>query len=232
MSATPTTAERRNENRVDTPRSTGDSEVPGCAVPSPCPCPCGMEAQEPELYGLISDHAAGRLKPIEARLGELPARATGDMRRVAKDMHTLMSLRLAVGEDRALPYASRFAAARQGWKDHRRAARALRQLCAAGVVAYAGSLPPRGQPYGTRTYGSPVLAVDGAVGRETGEIRVEPVTPFEPDLEVHEHRGVARAPRRERLALGVASGDRAGHGVVHAVDRSAEPGGSAEGARR
>lgn len=227
MSATTTTAERRNENRADTPRSTGDSDVPGCAVPGPGPGPGGIGAEKPEIYGLIADHEAGKLTPIEVRLGELPASVTGDMRRIAHDLRTLMGLRLAVGEDRPVPYASRWAAERMGWKDHRRAARALRRLCKAGVVRYAGSMPARGKGDGTRTYASPPLAVDaGAVGSETGEIRVEPVAPFQPAPKVQEQRGMERAVRGERLDPRVASGDGAdGH---HAGDASAERGGSGQ----
>src|SRR5258708_11540350 len=97
------------------------------------------------MHELLADHEAGRLTPAEVRLGEMPANATDDMRRVADDMRTLMGVRLAAGDDRPLPYATTWAAKRLGWgSNHRRANRAIHRLCDAGVVCFAGSLPGRG----------------------------------------------------------------------------------------
>ena len=138
---------------------------------------------EPELYLLLADWREGRLDPEPVELGELPEDATADMRRVAEDMRLLMGLRLAAGEDRPLPYSTRFAAERMRWGENRkRAQRAIDRLCEASVIEYSGSLPPSGQPYGTRTYSAPLLASAGAVERES--VEVEPVVPFEPEHEL------------------------------------------------
>lgn len=70
----------------------------------------GKRVDAPELHGLIRDHDAGRLEPVDVRLGELPANASPAMRRVAEDIALLIGLRLAVDEPRPLPYSTRFCA--------------------------------------------------------------------------------------------------------------------------
>jgi hypothetical protein len=111
--------------------------------------------EEPELLGLIRDHDAGRLEPIDVRLGELPATATPTMRRLAENIRLLIGLRLAVDEDRPLPYSTRFCAERCGLRHHTQASRILRQLVEAGVVEPAGAMPPRGKGDGTKLYRAP-----------------------------------------------------------------------------
>jgi hypothetical protein len=99
------------------------------------PAPVTGEGRKAELYWLLAEYEAGRLDPVEIELGELPADATPDMRRVAEDMGLLMGLRLAVYDDRPLPYATMFAAERLGWGTNcGRASRAIRRLCDAGVI--------------------------------------------------------------------------------------------------
>jgi predicted nucleic acid-binding Zn ribbon protein len=88
-------------------------------------------------------------------LGELPADASRAMRKVAGDIGLLLGLRLAVDEDRPLPYSARFCAQRCELSDHRQASRVLHQLVQAGVVEFAGTLKPRGQPFGTKLYRAP-----------------------------------------------------------------------------
>jgi hypothetical protein len=77
------------------------------------------------------------------------------MRRVARDIRLLLGLRLAVDEDRPLPYATRFCAERCGLRHHTQASRVLRQLVEAGVVVSAGALPARGKGDGTKLYRAP-----------------------------------------------------------------------------
>ena len=177
---------------------------------------------EPELYLLLADWREGRLDPEPVELGELPEDATADMRRVAEDMRLLMGLRLAAGEDRPLPYSTRFAAERMRWGENRkRAQRAIDRLCEASVIEYSGSLPPSGQPYGTRTYSAPLLASAGAVERES--VEVEPVVPFEPEHELTDDGVVGGTVLAERLHPSVASGD--GADISHATDGIGESGG-------
>jgi len=116
---------------------------------------------EVKLADLVAGYEAGRLKPIPVQLGELPAAAGKDERRVAEDMALLIGLRLAVDDRRPLPYSTTFAAGRMGWTakgrpDASRASKALRSLVAAGVIVHAYTLKPRpGKPDGTKTYAPP-----------------------------------------------------------------------------
>jgi hypothetical protein len=111
--------------------------------------------KEPELAGLIRDHKRGLLEPIDVELGELPAGASLAMHKVAADIRLLLGLRLAVDEDRPLPYSARFCAERCGLRDHGQASRVLRALERAGVVECAGRLDTRGKPDGTKLYQAP-----------------------------------------------------------------------------
>jgi hypothetical protein len=88
-------------------------------------------------------------------LGELPADAIPAMRRVAEDIRLLIGLRLAVSEDRPLPYSTRFCAERCGLRHHTQASRVLRQLERVGVIVSAGAMPPRGKGDGTKLYRAP-----------------------------------------------------------------------------
>jgi hypothetical protein len=77
------------------------------------------------------------------------------MRDVADDVRLLIGLRLAVDEDRPLPYSTRFCAERCGLHDQAHASRVLRQLEQAGVIASAGAMTARGKPDGTKMYRAP-----------------------------------------------------------------------------
>jgi len=114
--------------------------------------------REPELTGLIRDHKAGLLEPVDVELGPLPADASPAMRTVAADIRLLLGLRLAVDELRPLPYATRFCAKRCGLHDQAHASRVLRALERAGVIERAGALDPQGKPDGTKLYQAPCLA--------------------------------------------------------------------------
>ena len=79
---------------------------------------------------------------------------TETMHDVAADIRLLLGLRLAVDEQRPLPYSARFCAERCRLRDHCQASRALRSLEQIGVVKV-GRLKPRGKPDGTKTYAAP-----------------------------------------------------------------------------
>ena len=111
--------------------------------------------REPELRALIRDHARGLLEPVDVELGERPAGASPAMQTVAADIRLLLGLRLAVDDDRPLPYSARFCAERCELRDHGQASRVLRALERAGVVKCVGALDPRGKPDGTKLYAAP-----------------------------------------------------------------------------
>ena len=107
------------------------------------------------MLGLVRDPDAGRLEPVDVRLGEIPAKASPAMRRVAADVRLLIGLRLAVDDDRPLPYSTRFCAERCGLHDQAHASRVLRALVEAGVIRYVDSLERRGKRDGTKLYATP-----------------------------------------------------------------------------
>jgi hypothetical protein len=111
--------------------------------------------REPELTGLIRDHDAGLLKPLDVELGPLPANASPAMRTVAADIGLLLGLRLAVDDDRPLPYSTRFCAERCGLHDQAHASRVLRALERVGVIVHAETMTPRGKRDGTKLYAAP-----------------------------------------------------------------------------
>lgn len=116
--------------------------------------------KEPELEGLVRDHDRGRLEPLPVELGELPVGASRAMQKVATDLRLLIGLRLAVDEDRPLPYSTRFCAERCGLRDQAQASRVLRSLERVGVVECVGRLKPRGKPDGTKLYRPPAVKED------------------------------------------------------------------------
>jgi hypothetical protein len=131
------------------------SQDPG---PRPGPGPGVTSADEQaELYRLLEDHAAGRLEPVPVALGKLPPNATPVQVRVAADVALCMGLRLAVDDDRPLPYATSFCADRNGLRDKWHAWRVLGQLVEAAVVRCVGAMPPRpgGPRDGTKLYAPP-----------------------------------------------------------------------------
>jgi hypothetical protein len=128
----------------------------------------GDDHDDPELYELVRDYLHGRLTPTVVNLSPLPpvrARVpapdgqlvlvTEAMHVVAADVRLLLGLRLAVSEDRPLPYSAQFCAERCGLRDKREASRVLRRLVRLGVVKVAGTLKPRGKPDGTKLYEPP-----------------------------------------------------------------------------
>jgi hypothetical protein len=174
----------------------------------------------PELYLLLAEHEAGRLEPDDVKLGELPRDATRDMRAVAAEVRLLMGLRWAVGDRRPLPLAAKFVARRQGWRsNHHRARRAIRALCDAGMIEYAGSLAPRGKRDGTKTYAPLPAASAGAVEGES--VAVEPVAAIEPETKPRKQAGVRGAEPTQRLDVSVTTRDSAG--THHDAPDASEP---------
>jgi hypothetical protein len=169
--------------------------------------------EQAEMRVLLAEYKEGRRKPVEVKLGEMPASATDDMRRVAENVRLLIGLRLTVGQDEPLPYSTSFAAELMGWGEGRpnrmRASRALGKLCDAGVILHVGELPPRaGVMHGTKLYAAPLAVGAGAV--ESEPVEVKPIVPFEPEHEVDDDGLVGDAVLAiERGESGVASGDRA-----------------------
>lgn len=145
------------------PTRRSELRFPGAVVPGPGPGPGpgvhpkrSVLREEHLLYQLIVAYEAGELSPEPVRLGPLPSRARRLMRAAAADMALLMGLRLAVDEDRPLPYASRLAAERLGLGDDKaRAHRVIRSLVRAGVVIEAGALAGRKGLDGMKLYAPP-----------------------------------------------------------------------------
>jgi hypothetical protein len=150
-------------------------------------------APRAELYELLSEYEEGTLAPEQLELGPMPANATPDMKLVAQHMRLLMGLRLAVGDARPLPYSARFAAARFGWRHPERASRAIRQLCASGIIRYAGSLEPKGKPNGTRTYEPPLPLAASTIENESVRVEGLDAPTVQPAGEVEDQTAVGDA---------------------------------------
>jgi hypothetical protein len=157
------------------------------------PAHLNSTAGEPEIYDLLRRHQHGLLHPLPAGLGSLPANATESLRLVAEDMALLIGLRLAVDEDRPLLYSASFCAWRMGWAlpdgqpDKKRAARVIRRLVDAGVIAWVGVMPRSG----TYTYAPPSQAVAPGPDPETPAVCLEPT--IQPVDEVSQQAVVQQA---------------------------------------
>jgi hypothetical protein len=197
-----------------------------------------MGDQEPELYGLIAEHEARLLTPVDIRLdlSELGPRAT-TMRRVALDMQLLMGLRAAVDEYRPLPYSASLCARRNGLHDERHASRVLRTLEKRKVIRSVDPLDPRLTPDrtklrdGTKCYepfgfdleallDRPELALEsGVVPTEPSDSTVQGDAVFveavvEPAREVEQEPGVERAVTRSIDEVGVVTANSTAHSAT------------------
>jgi hypothetical protein len=105
--------------------------------------PCATQDEEPEVEHLLRLHEAAELDALPVLLPELPDSASMPMRRVAELYALVRGLRLAAGDDRDVPFAGRWVAAKVRLP-HRTVARALRDLVAHGVLVSTGSMPGRG----------------------------------------------------------------------------------------
>ena len=165
----------RNQDQ-DQDQVIGDDEKRSAPSPMPCPGPgCNGNAPTharalvvderddgPELHRLEEAHRLRQLEPVEVRLGELPPGAGRVMRDIAEHMRLRMGLRLKVGDDRPLPYATSEAVRAGLAKDKPTASNAIRALVRAGVIDYVGALPPsRPGLDGTKLY-SPPSQIGGA----------------------------------------------------------------------
>ena len=109
------------------------------------------------MRALLALYEQGQIEPKLVRLGALPDDASPAMRGIADDIALRMGLRLAVDDERPLPYATS-EAVRAGLCIHRmQASRAIGKLVLAGVIENAGCLPrrPGGPPNGTKLYAPP-----------------------------------------------------------------------------
>lgn len=120
------------------------------------------DCDQPELHRLEDAHDDGRLAPVDVQLGEMPATAGPIMRAIADHMRLRMGLRLAVGDDRPLPYATSEAVRAGLAKDKPTASNAINALVRARVIEYVGRLKPL-QPGldGTKLYAPPGHGVEG-----------------------------------------------------------------------
>ena len=116
-----------------------------------------------DMNRLEAAHAAGDLEPVDVCLGPVPASAGPVMCAVAEHMRLRMGLRLAVGDDRPLPYATSEAVKAGLAKDKATASNAINALVRAGVLAHLGQLPPlRPGLDGTKLYAPPPEPKDPA----------------------------------------------------------------------
>ncbi len=105
---------------------------------------------------MLAAHDADELQPEAVELGPMPPGSGRLMRAVVADMRLCMGLRLAVGDERPLPYSASFAVRRGVAPDKPAASKLLGRLVRSGVFAHVGNLPPRRPGIdGTKLYASP-----------------------------------------------------------------------------
>lgn len=112
----------------------------------------GAENQGAEIENLLREHAAGRIAPVETVFPALPTLLGPAARLVLDDFALVYGLRLWACEERPVPYATRWAAARIGTVTHMTVSRVLARLVSTGVLLERDPLPPRGGRRGTKTY--------------------------------------------------------------------------------
>lgn len=113
--------------------------------PKPSPCPCNDVGQEPEMYGLLSDHRDGPLAHVRPVTLAAPTEPlTPDEASAGQFIALAVALREAVCEYRPLICSARFLAGQLGWRHPNQASRALRGLREKGVVRSAGGMPGTG----------------------------------------------------------------------------------------
>jgi hypothetical protein len=99
----------------DQDQDQGTATSPPTCPPGPggiSDAPPGGIAEPSILDIALDEYRRGNLTPVDVELGEMPDRAGAVMIAVAEHMRLLMGLRLALGEDRPLPYAASMPVAR------------------------------------------------------------------------------------------------------------------------
>jgi len=129
---------------------------------------------------LLREEAAGRLAPEPVVLPSLPNGSSVFAARVADFFALVRGLRLAAGDDRPVPFAAGWVAAKLG-VPKKTAHRALCRLADAGVLVQVGALPGRSGRRGTHLWlaGDPVkdepVGVEAAMARTADEPRTHAV---------------------------------------------------------
>lgn len=150
-----TTTNYENNNNQAQVQNQGQEHHPPESEPGPDPG-CGPDTEDaPELRLLEAAWRAGKLQPVPIQLGELPPHAGPVMRHIAEHLRLRMGLRLAVGDDRPLPYALSEAVNAGLATDKAAASRALAALVRARVIDHVGALQGRRGLDGTKLYAPP-----------------------------------------------------------------------------
>lgn len=179
-------------------------------------------AGEPEVEELLRLAAAGDLQPVAVELPPLPPGSSPAVRKVAEFFALVRGLRLAVCDQRDVPFAGRWVARYVGLPE-RSVYRVLEVLRAAGVLERAGSLPrgPR-RSYGTALY------VPGALPSAPVSVEGRPKVvcdALQPEVHLRDESLVFATEDAAVERLPPAVGSRAVV-AVHAVDATPQVGGA------
>lgn len=144
-----TTATRDEERPLHSPTSflvpSNTSSQDGEAAPS------NSSGKLAEVEALLSAHQAGRRTPVEIELPPVPESRSTALAEVAEFFRLVYGLRVAAGEERAVPFAAGWIAAKLGL-EKQTAYRLRCQLVASGVLVKARPLPGRDGKRGTDTF--------------------------------------------------------------------------------
>jgi len=124
--------------------------------------PAGNDDDDgPEIHRLLDLYQRGELHPVDAKLGPLPPHAGRVMRAIYGDIELRFGLRLAVGDDRPLPYATSVAVEAGHARAQSSASKALNALQRHGAIVHVGQLRPRWPRHdGTKLYAPPTGSED------------------------------------------------------------------------
>ena len=125
------------------------------------PLSTGEDSEPPEIEQLLAMYRKGEIEPDRVALKPLPDGMPPLFRPVAEFIRLVYGLRLAAGDDRALPLAARWMERKVGIP-RSTAHRALKALEAADWLERRGSLPGQDGRRGTALY-MPVGTDDGGV---------------------------------------------------------------------
>lgn len=172
------------------------------------------------LLGAVSPRSDREPWPGSDALLALPARLGRVQKTVLADLIALVNTRLAAGDDRAVPYASRWAGERLG-VDPRRVREALMRLRAHGLVLKVGELPNDRWDDATPLYALAVKALcpfcarevearPAVVGLDAQDVVAagDGAPPFKPDAEQAKVVGVTVAEREDVVDAGLVAAER------------------------